>query len=481
MSNQAQEQPVPTTVERRCRRLFSRLNRLGEKLKRHDHQTTHFNIQNALQHVEAQCIQPKFTERAAIKGRGECKEAEKSLYTCVAHLDSCLKTCERMGTPQWTASDDSTLSDSWTLFVANFKHTTRLLDLPELDLRPFLGLQPQSSVENPRPSSNLFRRDSDQSESSSRAETIENWNALRDRQDQVRLAGIRAERTGALGMTATGTRFPRPPHRPASLLSFSSTIASSVSSASSASTVRPSPTPTPASPAPAAPKIAEALASTDSVVSSRPPPPYSPNPSIKITTDDKSDPDAKDNWDTKTLVSSPLLHKRAASDSGIQSLRRAASDVSLSSTASSSSSAAHFHFHAGSNANFHLQPPWPGSFGQQRPAMPPPPMMPGPYPVMQSLPTMSAPALLLPVPPGPGFGYQPTLPPPSPVPRPIAYKASRTSLRETAALHMLRQGAPGVVLHAVKPEVTCEHGVVHFKQHAYCGWENCCNRRGCEV
>jgi len=81
----------------------------------------------------------------------------------------------------------------------------------------------------------------------------------------------------------------------------------------------------------------------------------------------------------------------------------------------------------------------------------------------------------------PGFAYQPW-PPPPPLPqRQVAYKPSRTSLRETAALHLLRQGAPGLVLHAVKPEATCEHGVVHFKQHAYCGWGNCCNRRGCGV
>jgi hypothetical protein len=74
----------------------------------------------------------------------ECAAAEKVLSTCVHHLDSCLKTCERMGTSEWSASDDRILSDSWTMFVANFKHAGRLLGLPELDLRPFLGLQPNA-------------------------------------------------------------------------------------------------------------------------------------------------------------------------------------------------------------------------------------------------------------------------------------------------------------------------------------------------
>lgn len=69
--------------------------------------------------------------------------------------------------------------------------------------------------------------------------------------------------------------------------------------------------------------------------------------------------------------------------------------------------------------------------------------------------------------------------PPLPPQRQQTYKPSCTSLRETAALHLLRRGAPELILHAFKPEVTCEHGVVHFKQHPYCGWDNCCSRRGC--
>jgi hypothetical protein len=64
-------------------------------------------------------------------------------------------------------------------------------------------------------------------------------------------------------------------------------------------------------------------------------------------------------------------------------------------------------------------------------------------------------------------------------PQLLAYKPSGVSLRETAALHLRRHGAPSVTLHALKPETTCEHGVVHFKQHTYCGWNNCCAMRGC--
>jgi hypothetical protein len=134
---------TPTTLERRCARLFSRLHRLGGIVKSHDHHTDHFNIENALVFIQAQDIESKFKERAAARGNGgaECKAAERSLRDCVVNLDSCLETCKKMGTPEWVPASDTAVSVSWTLFVANFKNASHLLELPEFNLLAFHGVQ----------------------------------------------------------------------------------------------------------------------------------------------------------------------------------------------------------------------------------------------------------------------------------------------------------------------------------------------------
>lgn len=143
--------PTPSTLERRCHRLFSRLHQLVNIVKSHDHHTDHFNIENALLFIQTQDIESKFKNRAAERGNGgaECKLAERSLRDCVLNLDACLETCQKMGTPDWASSSDMSLSVSWTLFVANFKNASHLLDLPEFNLLAFHGVQSTPQTVSP--------------------------------------------------------------------------------------------------------------------------------------------------------------------------------------------------------------------------------------------------------------------------------------------------------------------------------------------
>ncbi|PWY81022.1 hypothetical protein BO83DRAFT_395918 [Aspergillus eucalypticola CBS 122712] len=121
----------------------------------------------------------------------QSEEAGKALQTCVSHLDSCLKFGELIGTSQWTSDDDWDLSIAWSLFMDNFNIASHLLNLAELDLHLFLGLQPQASPTPRLVALGLIREESTSSATSSRAETIEYWEDLRGRQEQDRLAGRR--------------------------------------------------------------------------------------------------------------------------------------------------------------------------------------------------------------------------------------------------------------------------------------------------
>ncbi|GFN18637.1 uncharacterized protein AtWU_08440 [Aspergillus tubingensis] len=288
----------------------------------------------------------------------QSEEAGKALQTCVSHLDSCLKFGELIGTSQWSSDDDWDLSIAWSLFMDNFNIASHLLNLAELDLHLFLGLQPQASPTPRLVALGLIREESTSSATSSRAETIEYWEDLRGRQEQDRLAGRRP----------------------------------------------------------------------DSIPSDLPPPYEPPKPPIRIL-------------DDKGHHGDPQLHV----------VHRVASDSTLDISAPSNTKIRLY----GSNNTFNNYATAP----QLRPDLRPTPSM-----MMHWQPPGAPPRF-----------FTPPLPPQ----RPQTYKPSCTSLRETAALHLLRRGAPDLILHAFKPEVTCEHGVVHFKQHDYCGWDNCCSRRGC--
>ncbi|GLA67216.1 hypothetical protein AtubIFM54640_010194 [Aspergillus tubingensis] len=330
------------------KRLFSRLHIFGEKLKRQDHLTIHPDVEHALQYIETQDIQSKFFERATAMPQEQSEEAGKALQTCVSHLDSCLKFGELIGTSQWSSDDDWDLSIAWSLFMDNFNIASHLLNLAELDLHLFLGLQPQASPTPRLVALGLIREESTSSATSSRAETIEYWEDLRGRQEQDRLAGRRP----------------------------------------------------------------------DSIPSDLPPPYEPPKPPIRIL-------------DDKGHHGDPQLHV----------VHRVASDSTLDISAPSNTKIRLY----GSNNTFNNYATAP----QLRPDLRPTPSM-----MMHWQPPGAPPRF-----------FTPPLPPQ----RPQTYKPSCTSLRETAALHLLRRGAPDLILHAFKPEVTCEHGVVHFKQHDYCG------------
>ncbi|GLB04666.1 hypothetical protein AtubIFM57258_010683 [Aspergillus tubingensis] len=268
----------------------------------------------------------------------QSEEAGKALQTCISHLDSCLKFGELIGTSQWTSDDDWDLSIAWSLFMDNFNIASHLLNLAELDLHLFLGLQPQASPTPRLVALGLIREDSTSSATSSRAETIEYWEDLRGRQEQDRLAGRRP----------------------------------------------------------------------DSIPSDLPPPYEPPKPPIRIL-------------DDKGHHGDPQLHV----------VHRVSSESTLDISAPSNTKIRLY----GSNNTFNNYATAP----QLRPDLRPTPSM-----MMHWQPPGAPPRF-----------FTPPLPPQ----RPQTYKPSCTSLRETAALHLLRRGAPDLILHAFKPEVTCEHGV----------------------
>ncbi|KAG8670480.1 hypothetical protein FPOAC1_009896 [Fusarium poae] len=392
------------TLERSCENVFAGLRQLANELKKHDHPEIHFNILHSVQYVDHRQIDVQFKAQARLVQADMMQEFISTLDSCNEHLKDCHNLCLRMGTPQWTADSNSRLTMSWNFFFTYLSKAAILLQLELLDAQVFLGLHRQppasaSSSPTPTPQSStpnlsFSRRGSFLSNGGSENFTIEGRVGRRERAERQRQQDTQQN---PLLVTSTGNKLRKPNTRAPSI---SSTVSSFSDRASA--TVSPS-----------LPQVIEEKSPAMSIPSipRTPPPEYS-----------------KDTWDAKTLLSTK-------EDMPYSSPMKPASPPSVMSV---DPEPQHTESTFGDNRTY-----FSGNVINIYPVMNgPPPNQLGympPIPYGHFAPNLAVP---------PGWQAHMSMPLPTPIQRPMvpvpqlppprvaAYKPSRSSLRESAALHL---------------------------------------------
>ncbi|CAF3451609.1 unnamed protein product [Fusarium graminearum] len=436
--------------EQSCEKVFDRLRKLAEELKKHDHPEIHFNILHSAQYVDHRKVDVQFKAQARLVQADVAQEVTSTLDSCNEHLKDCHILCMRMGTSQWTADSNARLTMSWNFFFTYLSKAAILLQLELLDAQVFLGLHrqppaevtpsPVSPPQSSTPNLSFARRESILSNGGSENFTIEERMERSRRAERQRQAKTQQN---PLLVTRTGNKLRKSTSRAPSIILGFSDSGSTISSDSGRSSL--------------------------TVPSSLPQVPEEKTPAVSIPSIPRTPPPeySRDDWDAKTLISMkddkpsiPITPKATPS------IRSVASEPQLSDASFGSN-----HTHYSGNV-FNIYPimtgPPPNQFGYL------PPAQYGHLPFNPPVP----PGWQMPMPiPPPTPVHRPMVPVPQlPPPRAAAYKPSRSSLRESAALHL--SPFPAFSVDLIKPSARCPHGIRHFKGHPSCQW-GCCSSRGC--
>lgn len=83
--------------EQSCEKVFDRLRKLAEELKKHDHPEIHFNILHSAQYVDHRKVDVQFKAQARLVQADVAQEVISTLDSCNEHLKDCHILCMRMG------------------------------------------------------------------------------------------------------------------------------------------------------------------------------------------------------------------------------------------------------------------------------------------------------------------------------------------------------------------------------------------------
>ncbi|CEI70480.1 unnamed protein product [Fusarium venenatum] len=340
------------------------------------------------------------------------REFMSTLDSCNEHLKDCHSLCLRMGTPQWTADSNSRLTMSWNFFFTYLSKAAILLQLELLDAQPTDATP--SPIPTPQSSTpKLSLARRDSFLSNGGSENFTIEGRV-GRRERAERQRRKDTQQNPLLVTTTGNKLRKPNTRAPSIIMGFSDSSSTVSSFSDRASVTVSPS---------LPRITEEKTPAMSILSipRTLPPEYS-----------------KDTRDAKTLISTT---KDDAHYNFPMTTSSPPSVLPVESEPQMTEASFAPYGHPPSN---HMVPS-----GWQTP-MP----MPPPTPIQRPM---------VPV---------PHLPPS----RVAAYKPSRSSLRESVALHL--SPFPAFSVDLIKPSARCAHGIRHFKGHSSCQW-GCCSSRGC--
>ncbi|CEF86887.1 hypothetical protein FGSG_11175 [Fusarium graminearum PH-1] len=272
--------------EQSCEKVFDRLRKLAEELKKHDHPEIHFNILHSAQYVDHRKVDVQFKAQARLVQADVAQEVTSTLDSCNEHLKDCHILCMRMGTSQWTADSNARLTMSWNFFFTYLSKVAILLQLELLDAQVFLGLHrqppaevtpsPVSPPQSSTPNLSFARRESILSNGGSENFTIEERMERSQRAERQRQAKTQQN---PLLVTRTGNKLRKSTSRAPSIILGFSDSGSTISSDSGRSSL--------------------------TVPSSLPQVPEEKTPAVSIPSIPRTPPPeySRDDWDAKTLIS----------------------------------------------------------------------------------------------------------------------------------------------------------------------------------